>query len=436
MQAVILAGGKGTRLRDRLGDLPKPMVDLAGKPLLEHQIDLLRTHGFTDVVLLLGHNPDSIRNYFGDGSRFGVSIRHIVEDEPLGSAGAVLAALDALDETFLLVYGDTMLNVDLQRFWTAHAASGAAASLLIHPNDHPFDSDLVEIDPAGNVVAFHAVPHPPDRYYANLVNAALYMIRKDALAPWRDAAAPLDFARDLFPRMLQAGQRLYGYRSREYIKDAGTPKRLDHVIADYLSGRIGRSSAATPAPAVFIDRDGTINEEVNRVSEPGALRLLPGAAEGIRKLNRTGLVVVVVTNQPVIARGDCTEAGLREIHDKMESGLGDAGAFVDAIYYCPHHPDKGFAGERPELKIRCDCRKPAIGLVTQACRDLNLDPARSWFVGDSETDLLTARNAGLPFVLVDTGHAGRGAMQAGVPEFVAASVSEAADFILGRRSPQ
>ena len=146
--------------------------------------------------------------------------------------------------------------------------------------------------------------------------------------------------------------------------------------------------------------------------------------------------MVVVTNQPVIARGDCTEAGLRAIHDKMESQLGAAGAFVDAIYYCPHHPDKGFAGERPELKFRCGCHKPATGLITQACEELCLDPGRSWFIGDSETDMLTAQSAGLPFVLVATGHAGRGNLKSGVPEMVAASVSDAADFILARWRPE
>jgi histidinol-phosphate phosphatase family protein len=356
-----------------------------------------------------------------------------VESEPLGSAGAVLAVLDSLDDTFLILYGDTMLNVDLGRFWRAHDSSGADATLLIHPNDHPFDSDLVEVDAADNVVAFHATPHAPDRFYANLVNAALYIVRKDALTRWRDTAPPVDFGRDLFPRMLQAGQRLHGYRSREYIKDAGTPKRLDHVIADYLSGRIGRSSVETPAAAIFIDRDGTINEEVNRVSTPETFRLLPGTAEGIRKMNQAGLPVIVITNQPVIARGDCSEEDLRKIHDKMDSQLGEAGAFVDAVYYCPHHPDKGFAGERPELKIHCACRKPAIGLIKEACEDLNLDLSGSWFIGDSETDMLTAKKAALPFVLVDTGHAGRNELKSGVPEQVVASVNEAADFILARR---
>jgi histidinol-phosphate phosphatase family protein len=403
MQAVILAGGKGTRLRDRLGDLPKPMVDICGRPLLEHQIRLLRAHGFKDVLLLLNYNPESICSYFGDGSAFGVRVQYVVEQTPLGSAGAVLGALEFLHDRFAVLYGDTMLNVDLERFWKTHASRDADATIFLHPNDHPHDSDLVEVDDGGVVEAFHPYPRPGTRYYPNLVNAALYVVERRAMVQWRHRTDSLDFARDLFPAMVKAGQQLIGYRSREYIKDAGTPERLDRVIADYSSGKIERGSLASAAPAVFIDRDGTINEEVNRVKTPGEFRLLPGVAKAIRKLNDSEYKVVVITNQPVIARGDCTERMLREIHNKMETELGEARAFVDAIFYCPHHPDSGFADERTELKIDCSCRKPSTGLITRACAEMNLDLSRSWLIGDSCTDVRTARNAGVPSILVETG---------------------------------
>jgi histidinol-phosphate phosphatase family protein len=229
--------------------------------------------------------------------------------------------------------------------------------------------------------------------------------------------------------MVQTGQRVCAYRSREYIKDAGTPQRLDRVIADYDSGRIERGSMATPARAVFLDRDGTINEEVNRVKHPGEFRLLPGVAAAIRRLNRSEFTVVVVTNQPVIARGDCSERDLRDIHNKMETELGRAGAFVDAIYYCPHHPHKGFAGERPELKIDCSCRKPAPGLIADACRDMNLDLAHSWMIGDSVTDVQTAANAGIRSILLQTGHAGAGDVGDCRPDYRFPTLADAADFL-------
>src|SRR5947207_8982524 len=194
-QLIILAGGLGTRLKARLGDLPKPMIPIAGKPLLEHQIELAKRHGFADVIIFACYRPDLIESHFGDGSRWGVRIRYEVEKEPLGTAGAVLAGYDLLAETFVVLYGDTMVNVDLGRIWNAHTESKADATLLLHPNDHPLDSDLVEVNAEGWVKAFHNRPHPQNRYFQNLVNAALYVINKQSLAPWRQNIQPGDFGK-------------------------------------------------------------------------------------------------------------------------------------------------------------------------------------------------------------------------------------------------
>src|SRR4051812_6634040 len=148
-QLVILAGGMGTRLKARLGDLPKPMIPIAGKPLLEHQIELAQRHGFHDIIIFACYRADLIEQHFGDGSKWGMRIRIVVEREPLGTAGAVLAGFELLAEEFLVMYGDTMVNVDLERIRQAHSRSHAAATLLLHPNDHPLDSDLVEADAGG-----------------------------------------------------------------------------------------------------------------------------------------------------------------------------------------------------------------------------------------------------------------------------------------------
>jgi histidinol-phosphate phosphatase family protein len=431
MQIVIVAGGKGTRLASRISQLPKALVSVGGKPLLEHQICLAAKHGFRDIVLLLGHQSAAIQEFAGDGSRWGVAIRSFIESQPLGSAGSVLAALPVLDSRFVVMYGDTMLNVDLCRFWRSHAEHQADFSIFVHPNDHPADSDLVETDDMDRIAAFHPYPHKPGRDYENLVNAALYIAEQKALLPFVQPGTSLDFGKDILPLMLTKGCNLYPYRSPEYIKDAGTPERLDAVERDYQSGRIDCGSLETPAPAVFLDRDGTINIEVDRVKTPDDIIAIPGAAAGIAALNRAGFRVVVITNQPVIARGDCTEAGLRRIHNRMETILGYDGAYIDRVYFCPHHPHRGFAGERAELKVSCICRKPAIGLIQRASRDLNIDLNRSWMVGDSTTDLQTARNAGIRAVLVRTGHAGNDGQYGGLPDFAAADLGEAATFIIG-----
>ncbi len=428
-QLVILAGGLGTRLAKEPGALPKPMARVAGRPVLEYQLALARAHGFLDVHLLTWHRAELIEDYFGDGSRFGVNLRYQVESQPLGTAGAVLQALPTLGPRFIVLYGDTILDVDLAEIWRRHGEVGADATLLVHPNDHPQDSDLVELDAEGWIRAFHPHPHPPGQYRRNLVNAALYVVEKAALAAGRPAVGKLDFAHQLFPQMLAGGARLHGYRSREYIKDMGTPERLARVERDITSGLVQRLARRTPCPAVFLDRDGTLNVEVNRVKSTAEFELLPDVGPAVRQLNRAGLLAVVITNQPVIARGDCTADELREIHNKLDTLLGADHAYLDALYYCPHHPDGGFPGERADLKIACDCRKPGIGMLRRATADLNVDLPHSWFIGDTTTDLKTARNAGLKAVLVRTGHGGQDRLWPTRPDFEFFNLGEAVDFI-------
>jgi histidinol-phosphate phosphatase family protein len=429
-QAVILAGGKGTRLKERLGDLPKPLIKVGGKSLLEHQIELAKRYGVSDILIFTCYRPDLIAETLGDGSRWGIRITYRVETEPLGTAGAVLAGFEALADAFVVFYGDTMVNVDLHRLWDAHKAARADATLLLHPNDHPFDSDLVETDAGGWITAFHNRPHPPDVYFQNLVNAGLYVLEKRALAPWLKSIQMLDFGKDVFPAMLQDHRQLFGYSSPEYIKDIGTPERHDRVCAEFERGIVQRSSLDVPQTAVFLDRDGTLNREMDGVTSAEQLTLLPGVAEAIHLLNHHGLRAVVVTNQPVIAKGFCSEADVKHIHNKLESLLGREHAFLDRIYVCPHHPEKGFAGERPELKIQCDCRKPNPGLFMQAAKDLNINLRDSWFIGDTTTDLLAARNAGVKAVLVRTGYAGKDGKFPAKPDFTFESLKQAVEFIV------
>jgi histidinol-phosphate phosphatase family protein len=434
-QAIILAGGAGTRLKDRLGDLPKPMIPIDGRPLLEHQVELCRHHGFTDLVFFVHYRADLIEKHFGDGAKWGVRIRYVTEQEPLGTAGAVLAGSSELAERFLVLYGDTMVNVDLGRIWKAHETAKADATLLLHPNDHPLDSDLVEVNEAWRVVAFHNRPHAAGRWFQNLVNAGLYVLEKQPLlihAPRTTHHAPrlLDFGKDLFPAMVTGGATLLGYNSPEFIKDIGTPERYDRVCEQFANGTIARSSLATTQRAVFLDRDGTLIVDKDNLRSADGLELLPGVADAIRELNHHAWRTVVVTNQPVIAKRWATEADLQIIHNKLEMRLGIGHAFLDRIYYCPHHPDAGFEGERKELKIRCDCRKPGIGMIQKAVADLNIDLAQSWLVGDTTTDVQTAKNAGLRSILVRTGAGGNDGKQLAQPDFACENLLAASKLIL------
>lgn len=431
MQAVILAGGQGTRLRSRLGDLPKPLVTVCGAPLLQWQICSLRDQGIRRIVLLVNYQARRIVEFCAAHKNFDCEIKIIDDGEPLGTAGAALAVLDQLDARFFVVYGDTLFNVDFDRFAAFHAMDSlAAATLLLHPNDHPYDSDLVELDENGNIFRFLGHPHPLGAYRNNLVNAALYLVERDRLNPYRNMRPPLDFAKDLFPSMLANGALIRGYVSPEYIKDAGTPERLDRVEQACASGLVDRACLRHPQRAVFIDRDGTLNVNRDHISSVSQLEVFPFVGPALRRLNESEWRAVIVTNQPVLARGDCDAAGLRQIHAKLETEVAKAHAYFDRFYVCPHHPDSGFDGEVEALKISCDCRKPKAGLLIRAESELHIDLKSSWMVGDSTADMAAAKSAGVSSILVYTGAAGLDNKYCADPDFVVSDFSKAVDFIL------
>ncbi|CAN5303465.1 hypothetical protein BH11PSE10_BH11PSE10_06060 [soil metagenome] len=429
-QVAILAGGGGTRLRERSGGMPKPMVAIAGRPLLERQIEQCRDAGLTRIALLLHFGHELIEAHFGDGSRFGVTLDHCIERSARGTAGALADALERLDDHFLVIYGDTCFDIDLAAFMRAHARHGADATLLLHPNDHPHDSDLVEIDESGRVLALWSYPHPAAREQRNLVNAGLYAMRRASLVALVAPDQPSDLAKHAFPAMLAAGRPIQGVASVEYIKDMGTPARLDQVEADFAHGLPERLSARHLRSAVFMDRDGTLNEEVNHLAHAEQMRLHAGVGAAVRSLNRSGTLTVVVTNQPVIARGELTNEGLDKIHARLDALLGAEGAYLDRVYHCPHHPQRGFAGEVAALKIECICRKPATGMVDRACSELAIDRTRSWMVGDTTSDIALGQRAGLKTVLVRTGHAGGDAKYENRPDYVMGDLAEAVRWIL------
>ena len=405
-----MAGGKGTRIASVKSDVPKPMIPIAGKPILEWQIECLRSQGLTDITLVIGYLGHVIQEYFVDGAKFGVNISYFVEDTPLGTAGALFKM--NMKEDFLLLCGDVILDVDFHRFIEFHKKKNAWASLMAHPNGHPYDSSLLvtEILPpqvsGGNPVDTHRVVKwmnkEDDRlYYKNRVNAGIEIISPELLKETMKHFVPrhpetpdkIDLDRDVLKPCISSG-RVFAYDTPEYIKDMGTPDRYYEVEKDILSGKVKARNLSQKQKAIFLDRDGTINKYIGFLTKPEQFELIEGVAEAIKKINKSGYLAIVVTNQPVIARGDCTWEELQTIHDKMETELGKAGAFVDGIYICPHHPDRGFDGERPEYKHECVCRKPGPRLLLQAAQDFNIDLSQSIMIGDSERDVEAGMNAG------------------------------------------
>lgn len=421
MKVVIMAGGKGTRISSIASDIPKPMIKIEGIPILEREIDCLKKQGFTDILITVSYLGNIIMDYFGDGSGnspvtgqpFGVHIEYYFENEPLGNAGALFKIKDKLTSDFLLLNADAMFDVDFNRFVEFHRQHGGLVTLFTHPNSHPYDSGLIVANQYGAVEKWLAKEDERPAYYRNRVNAGLHVISPEVLeASGVDANAvgvigkdgkpvKVDLDRQLLKPLAGTG-KMFCYYSPEYVKDMGTPDRYYSVCADYKAGRVTGKNLRNRQKAIFLDRDGTINKYVGFLRDIDDFELIDGVAEAIRKINESGYLAVVVTNQPVIARGEVSFEELEEIHNKMETLLGKEGAYLDAIYYCPHHPHKGYVGEVPELKVDCECRKPKPGMLLKAAEDFNIDLKNSWMVGDGENDIKAGKAAGCRTVLLNT----------------------------------
>ncbi len=410
MKTVIMAGGRGTRISSIASDIPKPMIKIDGVPVLEREIECLKEQGFDDIILTVGHLGSIICDYFGDGSKispatgkpFGVKIEYFVETSPLGNAGALFEIKDKLTEDFLLLNADAVFNADFKRLVDYHRQKGGLATLFTHPNSHPYDSGLIFTDENLAVTGWLSREDERPEYYRNRVNAGLHVLSPELLKV-RPKGEKVDLDRQILKPLVGTG-KMFAYDSPEYVKDMGTPERYESVCNDFKSGIVAAKSLKNKQRAIFLDRDGTINKYKGFITSIDDFELEDGAAEAIKKINSSGYIAIVITNQPVIARGEVTLEELDEMHRKMETLLGEEGAYLDGIYFCPHHPDKGFEGERPEYKIICSCRKPKAGMIFEAAKKFNIDLSLSYMIGDGENDVKCGKNAGCKTAYIGAGN--------------------------------
>lgn len=398
-----MAGGRGTRIAELFPNIPKPLIPVNGMPILEREIRSLAAQGFKDIILTIGYLADKISSYFGDGSKFGVSIEYFVEETPLGNAGALFQLREKIgDEPFLLLNADAAFDVDFNRMVAFHKQHKGLATLFTHPNSHPYDSGLIIADEDGKVEKWLSKEDERPQWYNNRVNAGLHIIdpkmldevfknlKTDETTGFPKGKVDLD--RQILKPFCGTG-RIFCYDSPEYVKDMGTPERFHQVEVDFKKGVVQAKNLRNKQKAIFLDRDGTLNNYVGFLRDIDDFELIEGVPEAIKLINQSGYLAIIVTNQPVIARGEVSWDELNEIHRKMETLLGKEGAYIDGIYICPHHPDKGFDGERPEYKIECDCRKPKPGMFLQAAKDFNIDLSECYMIGDSKSDYEAGLNS-------------------------------------------
>jgi D-glycero-D-manno-heptose 1,7-bisphosphate phosphatase len=412
MKTIIMAGGRGTRISEQFPNLPKPLIPIDNIPVLEREILSLASQGFHDIILTVSYFHEQIEEYFGDGSKYGVKLSYFVEETPLGNAGALYKLRDQLTEPFLLLNADAVFDVDFNRMFAFHKQHSGLVTLFTHPNSHPYDSGLIITNENGAVERWLTKEDIRPTYYHNRVNAGLHVIDPavldllhidaDKIGTIDEVSGKtikIDLDRQILKPLCGTGT-MFCYDSPEYVKDMGTPERYQAVCQDYQNGIVYAKNLHNKQKAIFLDRDGTINKYVGFLRNIDDFELIDGVAKAIRKINASGYLCIVVTNQPVIARGEVTIDEMNEIHKKLETELGRFGCYIDALYYCPHHPHKGYKGEVAALKIDCDCRKPKPGMLLKAAEDFHIDLVNSFMVGDSENDIAAGLAAGCQTVLI------------------------------------
>lgn len=428
--AVIQAGGKGTRMLSLTKDeIPKPMLNLDGKPMIQWQIENVKKYGINEFVIIVGHLGEKIEEYFGDGAKFGVTIRYIEEKEPLGSAGALFYLNNMYSyKDFILIFGDVMFCIDWNRMISFHEKNGGEATLLAHPNSHPYDSDLLIINTNDEVIGIDSKNNERNYWYDNCVNAGLYILSNELIKSIKKPQR-IDLEKDILAPIMGMG-KVFGYKTPEYVKDAGTPERFERVTQEKCSGVWVDKCLENKQKCIFLDRDGTINKLNGLIYKENQFELETSAVEAIKKINNSGFLSIVITNQPVVARGLCDISDVEMIHKKMVSLLGNEGVYLDDIAFCPHHPDKGYPEENPFYKIQCECRKPKIGMIDSMVEKYNIDISKSYMIGDTTQDIQTGINAGLKTVLVKTGEAGKDCKYDVKANMEASDLLEAVELIL------
>ncbi len=411
MKAMILAAGEGTRLRPHTLKTPKPLLPIGGIPLIEHTLNWLKSHGITEVVINLYYLGELIKDYLDDGSWIGMKIIYSEEETLMGTSGGVKQVEDFFDEPFVVFYGDNLTDFNLSEMIELHRKKKASITVALFEPTNPAEYGIVKMNEANQILGFIEKPQTPilNLKPPLLANAGVYILENSILS-YVPKTGFSDFGYDIFPKLITAGVPIIGYplKPNDYFLDTGTIEKYEQANRDVENGwiraqnlglnpkhRIRNVECRASNTAVFLDRDGTIAEDVNYCSRVEDFNVLPTVPEAIKLINENGFKVVLITNQSGITRGYFTEETLAQIHSKMESKLAKHGAKVDAVYYCPHHPNDG-----------CDCRKPRTALLTRAVEELGIDLKSSYMIGDVQKDIDAGRAAGCKTVLVTTGPSG------------------------------
>lgn len=378
-QAIILVGGKGTRLGVLAENVPKPMIKVGESPFVLLLIDEIARHGFEDIVLLCGHLAEHIYSVFNGLAIRKARVRCVVEPTPMGTGGALLHASDVLDESFLMVNGDSLFDFNLLDLSAIAAYDNWLGKVALRsmPDTGRYGTVIMDGDRV-TTFAEKSGTRP------GLINGGVYILRRDVLGYIEKI--PYSLEQDVLPRIAEQG-RLYGRAYGGYFIDIGIPEDLRRAQTELPNRQ---------RPTIFFGRDGVLNYDKGYTHIIENFCWIDGAIEAIKLFNDKGWLVIVVTIQASIAQGYYDSSAVERLHQWMQDQLRAKGAHIDAFYCCPHYPE----GSESSHSIACDCRKPASGMLKQAITEWPIDRARSVMIGD-KPDLEAANRADIQGVRFD-----------------------------------
>lgn len=430
IRAVILAAGKGTRLKPLTDRMPKCLAPIAGRPVLDYWFDLLADAGVRDVLINTHTFPDQMQHYVDGRNRNACwSVRATYEPELLGSAGTIAAnaefAVGASE--VIIIYADNLSDVDLRAMVEYHRSHDDPMTMLLFRAANPRACGIAELDEDDRIIAFTEKPEHP---VSDLANAGVYVLDAETYREIAELRA-FDFGFDVLPRYVG---RMRGWTWTGHHRDMGTPEAYAKAQADAKEILAARgANAEGETPAVFLDRDGTVIEQVHYIADPDAVRILPGVPEALRRLRRAGFRLVVVSNQSAVGRGVITSEQADAVNERMSDLLAREGVVFDAIHTCTSVPASSDRTAIDDVN-----RKPGPGMLQTAARERCIDLARSWMVGDLVSDVLAGHHAGCRGnILVRSGkNETHDAALSGVSYETAADLSAAVDFILDHSTPE
>ena len=396
MEIAILIGGKGSRVKKISKKIPKAFLKIGKYSIIDHQLKVLSKLK-KKIFLISNKKISKFHNELKNKHRK-INFQIFEETIPLGTGGCLKSLQNLKNKDYLVIMGDLIFNINFKKFFSFHKKNKSDITLLVHPNDHPFDSDLLEVNDKNKLIKLHNKPHKK-KNIGNLCSSGIFIISKKILKFIKPNEFQ-DLTIDILPKLLRKKTNIYAYNTREYVKDVGTPERIYLAKKQMKTKKFINGNISKKLPAIFLDRDGVINREDPKKHYQNPMEIYKGAVSAVKKINDNNFLSVLVTNQPAVAKGVISLDKLKEDHKKLEYHFGLKGAYFDRIYFCPYHPERGFRGEIKKFKKESSWRKPNNGMFLQAIKDLNIDIKKSYMIGNSSADYLAARKSGIKFLLV------------------------------------